>query len=818
MKNIIKFILLLVICNTIYSQININDIRNRIALKGPVQLPDSVQINLLIEQLLQIYGNTLDSYSDLKAGNYNIKINNGYSIEIANANKGKIVIHINKTESRLGGYSLTLDEKSVKMLVSQNNVIPFNKVTSIDNIIVRNNILIDKEILPYEELQPDERRILDKEFTTDNFVDQYNNDLELYKMCQAGLMFPYSGGHSKFVTVDDQYSSLIYFDEGLSADDNTPLNRCYGYFGDDDGEFMNPAGICVGRMTTVSNKDIYPLYIADKTGLRITSVNFVADNNFAALGKIDTTTFKRTAIITYPYDIAYFTNYLDSTDDKLWITQQHPTQNFLTCINLEGSVMQSFSGYKSYDNGQTYAFESNTLSRLAVYNDGFACLLFIDNTRNCLVSCLLGSDGLAGVEIIDSRNDYIIAHEIVPFPSSYAINSVQFQKTTLGSNVWPSLWVTSPSYIHHLKINKSGNIQYLASSNLPNNSLESFTYLRNTICYNGVYDIFTIENWSMSRGIRKYYPFCDIHSESLENYCNDCLDIMKFKATFTNDCWLYLTAKRKNRDGNWESVKIKKLNGSTIDTTFVIKWQFAGWNQSSADLFIDLQLDLPIEDYAFGDSVALSIRMYPEYSNPTSYFSSDHIENTYKGYVSKSCLPRPGGCPFIYIHNGQNDFEADNNILQRMEYSAPGVDILDVYKLRTNPKITSNSFDIYLVENEQDSAFIDKVRMFAVDFPSNKKLGVTEDNKIVIYDSVQVLASDSVMLNNSNITNDVHYHHPSSTLTTGLSTDSIYAHFSNPTDKKKRFNVSYSDTKLKETRAISIQSSKLGPNINYPVA
>src|SRR5205085_11452054 len=105
-----------------------------------------------------------------------------------------------------------------------------------------------------------------------------------------------------------------------------------------------------------------------KTGLRISSVNFVASNNFSSLGMIDSTTFKRKAVINYPYDIAYFTNEGDSTGDKLWVTQQYPSQSFLTCLSVDGRVIQSFSGYKYVDNGQIYTFDSGTLTRLAVYN------------------------------------------------------------------------------------------------------------------------------------------------------------------------------------------------------------------------------------------------------------------------------------------------------------------------------------------------------------------------------------------------------------------------------------------------------------------
>src|SRR4030095_6507456 len=472
MKNILRFVLFLTLSALLYSQTNISDIRDRISLKGPVQLPDSVYMALLVEQIMQIYGDSFNYYAELKSNKYKFKFkdskNSEYGIEIINDNKKGIEIKVKKIESPLGGYILTLNTKDIEKLITQQKTSgSSNQQGSPITIIERNNIIVDKEILPFEELQPEERRILDKEFTTQYFVDQYNNDLELYKMCQAGKLFPYSGGHSKMVTVDDEYSSLIYFDEGLSDDSDDPLNRCFGSFGDDRGEFMNPLGMCVGRMHTEGNNDIYPLFITDMNNLRIRSVNFIANNTFSELGTIDKGSFSDIAIVTYPYDIAYFYNGIDSSEDKLWVSQAHPTQNFLTCLSNSGAEIQRFSGYKNSDNNETYFFEPGTLTRLAVYNNGFGCLCFIDNVRNCLVSCLLNSDGTGNVLTVDDRNDYIIANEVIPFPKDQLINSVSFQKTPLASNQWVSLWVTSPSYVHHLKMNKSANIQYLASANLP---------------------------------------------------------------------------------------------------------------------------------------------------------------------------------------------------------------------------------------------------------------------------------------------------------------------------------------------------------------
>ncbi len=677
---------------------------------------------------------------------------------------------------------------------------------------MNNNILWDKEILYHEEIPQNLRKILNKSFIRTYFENQHGDTASLFKLCQAGKVIPF-GSDARIITVDRGFHSIIYFNTNISEDSKEPLNKWYGYGGTGNNQFFKPSGISFGRETENDNGDIvYPVYIADYGNSRIVLVDYIAQNDGNGLGSFDEGSFTVFKNVPFPSDVSYFKSE-NSSLDKIWISQCSRTAS-LQCLDMKGNLYDYIVGYKD-ELGQVFYFNNQTSIKLGMYNDGFKALAFTDKERNWIVTTVLDENGIANT-IETEQGRLLLADDILMFPSNEPISSVSFLRTDHTHSLWPYLWITTSSYVHCCKINKSGNIQYLASSNIPKNSNAAFTDLVNMIMTNDYYDILTIESWNFSYGIRKYWPFCSIYNDTLYNYCSDSTNTMRLKAVFTNDCWLRLRAQRKTINNTWENVTIRTLNGSGVNDTIATKWQLAGYNQASSDLFVDLKLDLPIEDYALGGEIKLQLKLYPEYYFPNLSQKNDTtIEYTIN--VNKSCLPHAGGCPFIYIRNDQNDFEADNNILHRMEYSAPGVDILDVYKLRTNPKITSNSFDIYLVENEQDSAFIDKVRMFAVDIPSNKKLGVTEDNKIVIYDSVQVLASDSVMHNNTNITNNVHFHHPAGALTTGGNNDSMYAHFSNLTDKMKKFNVN-ADFKYKETRAVSVTSSKLGPNVNYPVA
>lgn len=339
---------------------------------------------------------------------------------------------------------------------------------------------------------------------------------------------------------------------------------------------------------------------------------------------------------------------------------------------------------------------------------------------------------------------------------------------------------------------------------------------------NGYYNIYTIELWNDNYGIRSFLPYADIHTDVMSNCCYDSTTNITWKAVFTNDCFVLITAQRKNKQGNWEQVNIKRLNGASVNNPSLVKYQTAGWNQSSEDLYINLQLDLPIEDYAFGDSIKINAKLYPEWANENALnnFPYSVVERSYTVYVEKSCLPKPGGCPYLHVKDINGDYTVENNVLHRSEFSPQGMDITDRYKLVSKPLINHSKIELYLVENEHDDSFIEQVKMYAIDYPISKKMGITEDNEIVLYDSGYVIASDTVLLNATNVTNNLHYNHPASVRTVGYSGDSMYAHFPNPdgSKRKKNFKTAIDSRNSNEKNSNQLSSMKNNSGISYPIA
>lgn len=839
--NISKFLclfLILVFFNALSFSQKANIINSDLLnLKKSEHIPINLQNIVFIEYLLKYYGNSFKYYQQLKNGQYQFKESKGkkgseYYLEFLDKNKkiiDKILLNIKATKN--GDLQLILDNKLLS-----NYLLPYSSsIQSSEpdnqnvNYVERDSILVDKLILNDPNIQQQDRKILNRAFTRANITDQNDDEFDLYRQCVAGRIVPFGDGDSsKIITLDNLYHSIIFFDKRVAYTPNHPVNSVYGRFGEGSGEFMNPTGLTVGREFEDHDYIVFPIYIADQYNVRIVKVNFYVNQNSPEVAFFQGESF--TSIndtVTSPYDIAYFKNSDVLSSDKLWVTQARETRPFLTCFELNGSIVQRVIGYKDTATGQIYRFQPGMLSRVNVYNDYFAAVSFIDNSVNALVSCKLKSDGTAYIEPYGD-NDYVIwAHDILIFPENYRINSISFQKTSQLSGGWPYVWVTSGysppftssvSAIHLLKMNSSAHTQYIASTRLPYNSVYAFSNLMNTMVTHDFFDIYTIEKWDNNYGIRKYYPFAHILTDTLFNYCSDGIPQMKFKATFTNDCWIKLTVQREEGD-TWEPVKFKSVTNSLLyDSNYTaVKFQLGGWNQASEDLYVNIVSDLPIKDLALGGTLRLNMKIYPEYVNPLST-NSVYISRSYEVTILRSCLPKPGGCPFLYVKNETGEYEVDNNLLHRMEYSEPSTNIIDKYKLRINPSISGGKLDISLIENENDDSFIDQVKMYAVDYPNNKKMAITEDNEIVLYDSSAVTVSDSVMFNYiTNITKNVNFRDPSSTLTTGHPGDSLYAHFSyilTPQSKKK---IEINDLKkgINNDRSIDKQSKDYpGKRIN----
>lgn len=119
-----------------------------------------------------------------------------------------------------------------------------------------------------------------------------------------------------------------------------------------------------------------------------------------------------------------------------------------------------------------------------------------------------------------------------------------------------------------------------------------------------------------------------------------------------------------------------------------------------------------------------------------------------------------GGCPWLIVQNEEGDFEADNNLLHRSELPEnEGIDIKDMYKLRITPYVDDNNcIKLKIVESDKKYNYFDQVKLYYVDYPIGSKLGITESNQVIVYDSLPVLSTDSATLNGEMITDYIQYH------------------------------------------------------------
>lgn len=809
MKTLIVFLLACFILTSSLSQEKLSKERERIVPIKPRQLTDEEQFKISIDFIIQYYGKSFVYYEQLINGNYDFKRNSNdvqiYYLNIyenvneraSRSKKQLSTIVFHKKKAINGNYEISFDRNEIEKFVNDFNKRDIrNTIQYIENFIVKDSILLDTMILYHEEIRPDYWKILNKDFTMKFLDNQNGEDAVLFMQPEAGVILPYNNGNqSKIVITDNQFHSNLYFDSDIFNFPNEPINGYYGSYGIGHGEFCNPTGICVGRKVVSGSTTYYPIYIVNNREFRIVVVNFVINGSIPALSQFDNNSFLELGRANLPYDISYFEHLEDPALDKVWVSESNPFVPRISCYMLNGTRVQRFLGYIDTNTNQTYLFQQGTRSRIKVYNKYFGAISFVDNIRNCLVSCQLNYDGTA--RYVPYEDGYLIkAHDILNFPMNEKISSVSFQMVSSLNSGWPYVWVTSTNMIHCAKMNANAHVQYLASTQKPLNTDLQFHDLNNVLVTNGLSELLTMERWTNIYGFRKYLPFVSVYRDSVTSYCLDSTDIIRMYGTFTNDCHLYITAKRKKQDNTWESVKIKKFNGQINNNGYyATKFQLAGQNQASSDLFNDLVLDLPIEDYALNGQVKITVNMFPEYSGWAN-FGGRYVTREYITNVNRACLPLAGGCPFLYVKNDSGKYKPDNNVLHRSEFSEPGVDILDLYKLRINPSTEDNKIEVALVENENDFGFIDQFQLFAIDFPANKKLGITEDNEIVLYDSATVYASDTVMLNTTNITVKVNYHNPSTTFRVGYKNDSLYAHFSYPNDRVTKIK----DSKIKDSR------------------
>jgi len=125
------------------------------------------------------------------------------------------------------------------------------------------------------------------------------------------------------------------------------------------------------------------------------------------------------------------------------------------------------------------------------------------------------------------------------------------------------------------------------------------------------------------------------------------------------------------------------------------------------------------------------------------------------------------GCPWVFVQEQDTSYKADNNVLHRSQFPEnAGKDIYDKYVLNVKPGLFDNKINLNLMEAGTDSSLFNMVKLYAVDHPVGTKIGVTEDNNIILFDSSLVQSTNEATLYDSlqnplNITDDIQFHYQS---------------------------------------------------------
>ncbi|NOS85276.1 MAG: T9SS type A sorting domain-containing protein [Ignavibacteria bacterium] len=128
-------------------------------------------------------------------------------------------------------------------------------------------------------------------------------------------------------------------------------------------------------------------------------------------------------------------------------------------------------------------------------------------------------------------------------------------------------------------------------------------------------------------------------------------------------------------------------------------------------------------------------------------------------YLIMSSQYSPHGCPYVFNINDDSVFAGENNILHKSKFPENlNQDITDKYLIKNTPAVIDDKYVIVLSEADNDIDQYDQIKLLAIDHPQNTKIGVTEDNDIIMYDSTQVISSNFALRNSiEDITQAIQY-------------------------------------------------------------
>gem|GEM_PF-1471246 len=697
------------------------------------------------------------------------------------------------------------------------------------NFIWTPSVVVDKEIL--NNLSPwISGKIINRTITRDKLRTMNGQNCDLYSDVTAATIIPYGNGtRAKIMTVDKDWDRIIWWDKDISGLDFGPITL---QAPENPGQYYSlnmPSDIVVGTSYVIYNgfnhngnvgtDTYYPLIITDRNNNRIVSVNYCvkiryySNYTFTENVILDNTFSVVRGNISQPFSLALHSGQSTNSgnDDVLWYTEGINIANkpLVAISGSNGSELQRINNV--IYNGQSYSINAGRLSIYRSPDGQKNVMAFIDETRNCLFFLKLNTDG------VFSTNP----------PSAFAVQDFNYQKlksvvlsSTQNGIDGTTVWAVSDGgnggceggsncgYIHTLKLLYVGNnpvyADYLSSYWMGLNSEKSFVNLRNLQIQNGYIDIFTMEDWNHSYGIRRFKPGVGVISDNAGNYCTES-NAMTIGVRLSTPCKMKVIAEYHASGEPWV-YKPYLMNGYDLPNGIT--------NMPSGNTSFNISVSY--SSMAPEAEVRITLVFVPQDEDPNT--SNNRIIKQYTRTVA-ACNWGGGGCPYVYVFDGDS-LRQDNNILHKSEFTEfTGQDIIDKYKLNVYPKLNTmdHTYTLELREMNYDVSYFDQIQLKAIDHPIGTDITVTENKDIVLFFPHIVADPSAGFLNDSNITCQLFYDSTCVDLL-GDSSDGLTVDF----DEKDRSSYKTFQrirTTLKRVLNIMSKSSKKINNIgnDYPV-
>lgn len=680
--------------------------------------------------------------------------------------KGKVNVNgaVYRCLTLKGDEEQFVDHKNVLLSLSS-KMHQFDKSFQIVNYIWRPKILIDKEIV---NLVPfgygNFGKILNRNVTSQNLVTIDNQPCYLFSDVSDGTLLTFVWENqqvmAKVFCVDKIWNRVVWFDQNFSH----PYAHSFGSEGSGINQFRYPSGITRSNNYVVSGPNTYDysIYVADQGNNRI--VKFVYEVKYYSnpinhwIFDIKPNSFSVIRNITEPLDLEFhqgtnsnnqnFEFEVDGSentedDDVLWYTTTLSGSNSLCSISAtNGTIYNEVNHY--YYNGQIYPLSPSKISVYRSPNGQDNVLACIDRNENSVVFFKLNPDGKL-------PNNVPTTYSVFKFTNSERLTSVKLLTTNpvLGLNAYVTFDNLANGFISVFKVYLIGGTpiaDYLASYWKGFNSDVSFKNLRNLAIQDGFIDIFTIEDWDNTYGVRRYKPSLDTLYTQISDFCSD-RKTLNVKIKVTNNC--YYNGYIRFFDGTiWHTISHAISGLSSINGLYVLS---TGTNEFT---LCNIQIN-NLNNKSNAQALKYNFELSPI---DEGFSGTNKICKTFDNVPINACNGN-GGCPYIFVDDGSEMIQ-DNNILHRSEFAdSKGIDIEDKYRLNITPSFNNadSICSLSLRELNNDISSIDKIELKAIDHPAGSVVGITENKDVVIYFPVSIINPTNGELNNIDITCNLQY-------------------------------------------------------------